>query len=185
MIGKQKRDALHFCSIFEDLSVLHIFKQKLVSLRGYPWSTYAGRGRGSIQKLTDKYRECNGVWVQSLAIFCFFSLWSVQILQTLRVKIYTNRFLSNLRFILPSLVDFQELHHSCIHLEVLTTVYQSNFRLWNSLNFMQLQAMRVLALNFRFILDFDNSRTEVSFRNKLTLYKVSIALQTLLLLHYA
>ena len=49
---------------------------------------------------------------------------------------------------------------------------------------MQLQAMRVLALNFRFILDFDNSRIEVQFRNKLTLYKVNIALQTLLSLNY-
>ena len=45
---------------------------------------------------------------------------------------------------------------------------------------MQLQAMRDLALNFRFMLVFDNSRIGVQFHNKLTLCKVNIGLQTVL-----
>ena len=48
---------------------------------------------------------------------------------------------------------------------------------------MQLQAMWALALSFRFVLVFDSSRIEVQFRNKLTLYKLNIALQATLLLH--
>ena len=39
----------------------------------------------------------------------------------------------------------------------------------NSVNFMQLQAMLALALNFRFALVFDNNKIEVKLRNKLTL----------------
>ena len=82
---------------------------------------------------------------------------NMQILQTLRVKIYTNR--------------FQELYRCCICLQVFITLYQSNLELWESLNFIQPQAMAVLALNFR---------TGVQFRNKLALCKVNIALQTIL-----
>ena len=63
-------------------------------------------------------------YVRSLTIFLLFlSLLSVQILQTLSVKIYTNRYLSNLRFILPSLVELQELHRCCIRLQVFITLY--------------------------------------------------------------
>ena len=47
---------------------------------------------------------------------------------------------------------------------------------------MQLQAMRALALNFRFVLVFDNSRIGVQFCHKLTLCKVNIVLETKLLL---
>ena len=39
----------------------------------------------------------------------------------------------------------------------------------NSVNFMQLQAMLALALNFRFALVFDNNKIEVKLHNKLTL----------------
>ena len=79
----------------------------------------------------------------------------MQILQTLRVKISTNR--------------FQELYRCCIHLQVFITLYQSNLGLSESLNFIQPLAMAVLALNDRFVLDFDNSRIGVQPRNKLTL----------------
>ena len=40
--------------------------------------------------------------------------------------------------------------------------------------------MAVPAQNFKFMLDFDNSRIGVQFRNKLTLWKVNIVLQTVL-----
>ena len=90
----------------------------------------------------------------------------MQILQTLRVKISTNR--------------FQELYRCCIHLQVFITLYQSNLGLSESLNFIQPLAMAVLALNDRFVLDFDNSRIGVQPRNKLTLCKVNIGLQTIL-----
>ena len=112
----------------------------------------------------------------------FFLLWSVQTLQTLRGKIYTNIFLSVLLFILPSLVSFQKLHRCCVRLQVFITLYQKNSRLWNSLNFIQLQAMQALALNFKFVLVFDNSKIGMQFRNKLTLCIVNIVLQTILLL---
>ena len=151
MKGKQNRDALYFCCIFEV------------------------RGEGSVQKRTGVYSmgwkgggggECNGVWVHTQFVYLssvFFSLGSVQILQTLRVKIYTNR--------------FQELYRCWIRLRVFITLHQSNSGLWKSLNFIQLQAM---VLNFRFVLEFDNSRILVQFRNKLALCKVNIALQTIL-----
>ena len=45
---------------------------------------------------------------------------------------------------------------------------------------MQLQVIGALALNFRFVLVFDNSRIKVQFRNKLTFCKVNMALQTIL-----
>ena len=112
----------------------------------------------------------------------FFLLWSVQTLQTLRGKIYTNIFLSVLLFILPSLVNFQKLHRCCVRLQVFITLYQNNSRLWNSLNFIQLQAMQALALNFKFVLVFDNSKIGMQFRNKLTLCIINIVLQTILLL---
>ena len=91
------------------------------------------------------------------------------------------RFWSILRFILTSLVDLQELHCCCIRLQVFITLYRSNSRLWNSHNLMQLQVMRALALNFSFVLVFDKSKIGVQFRNKLTLRKANIALQTILL----
>ena len=90
----------------------------------------------------------------------------MQILQTLRVKAYTNR--------------FQELYRCCISLQVFVNLYRSNSGLSESFNFIQPQAMAVLALNFRFVLNFDNSKIGVQFRNKLTLCKVNIALQTIL-----
>ena len=93
----------------------------------------------------------------------------MQILQTLSVKIYTNR--------------FQELHRCYIRLQVFITLYQNNSGLRESLNFIQPEAMAVLALNFRFVLDFDSSRIGVQFCNKLTLCKVNIGLQATLSLH--
>ena len=42
--------------------------------------------------------------------------------------------------------------------------------------------MQALALNFWFVLVFDSSRIGVQFRSKLTLCKVNIALQAILLL---
>ena len=121
------------------------------------------------------------VWQFDIFLLLFL-LWSVQTLETLRGKIHTNRFLSVLWLILPSLVNFQKLHHCCVRLQIFITLYQSNSRLWNSLNFMQLQAMQALALNFKFMLVFDNSKIGMQFRNKLTLCIVNIALQTILLL---
>ena len=128
---------------------------------------YAGKGRGVIPKAYSVYSSF------------YFSLWSVQILQTLRVKIYMNRFLNIWKFILPSFVDFPEILRCCIRLKVFITLHRNSSRLWNSLNFMQLQAMRMLALNFRFVLVFDNSKIGVQVRNKLTLCKLNIALQTI------
>ena len=147
MIGKQNRDVLYFCCIFE------------------------GRGEGSIQKRTGVYSrgECNGLWVHTQFVYLypvFFFAWKCADLQTLWVKIYTNR--------------FQKLYRCWIPLRLFISLYQSNSWLWKSLNFIQLQAMAVLALNFRFVLDFDNSRIGVQFRNKFTLCKVNIALQTIL-----
>ena len=144
MIGKQNRDTLYFGGWWEG------------------WS---------VQKCTGLYSRggaCNGVWVytQFDYLSCFLSLGSMQILQTLRVKIYTNR--------------FQELYRCCIRLQVLITLYQSNSGLRESLDFMQPLTIAVLALNFRFVLDFDNSRIGVQFCNKLTLCKVNIGLQTIL-----
>ena len=115
-------------------------------------------GRGGVS--SKAYRcvqegACNGVWVHTqfdyLSSVNFFSLGSVQILQTLEVKIYTNK--------------FQELYRSCIRLQVFITLYQSSSGLWESL---------------KFVLDFDNSRIGVQFRNKLTSCKVNIGLQTIL-----
>ena len=66
----------------------------------------------------------------------------MQILQRVGVKVYTNRFLSILRFILLSLVNFQGLHRCCIPVQVFITLYRSNLKLWRSLNFKQLEAMK-------------------------------------------
>ena len=129
-----------------------------------------GRGGGgrsqfkSIQVHTSGGRVTECEYIRSLTIFLrfFYSLGNAQILQTLRVKIYTNR--------------FQKLDRCCIHLQVFFALYQSNSGLWKSLNFIQLQAMAVLALNFRFVLEFDNSRIGAQFHNKLTLCKINIAL---------
>ena len=109
MIGKQNRDTLCFCYIYED-SAVSDFVYKKTKLRG--------GGEGSVQKHTGAYRrgrvmECE--YIRSLTIFSsvnFFSLGSMQILQTLEVKIYTNR--------------FQDLYHSCIRLQVFIFLYQSN-----------------------------------------------------------
>ena len=172
MIGKQTCDTLYFCWILSDSAVSHIV-YKNTQLR---WSGVWGvRGCGgersqfkSVQVRTAGGHLMRCDYICSLTIFlllCFFSLGSMQILQTLRVKIYTNR--------------FQELYHCCIRLQVFSTLYQSNSGLWESLNIMQLQAMAVLALNFRFLLDFDNSKIGVQFGNKFSLCKVSIALQTI------
>ena len=165
--------------------MFHTFFTKRIQVL---WATHKVReqvrGEGWVQKGTGAYRgKSNGVWVHARFEYVssfYFSLWNMQILQTLRVKVFTNGFLSNLRFILPSLVDFQELHRCCVPLQVFIILYWSNSRLWNSLNFMQLQVIGALALNFRFVLVFDNSRIKVQFRNKLTFCKVNMALQTIL-----
>ena len=114
MIGKQNCDALYFCCIFEDSAVSHIFYKKMQL-----------GGRGSVQKHKGAYsREgAGGVMKHEytdnlnffLLFFWVFLLGSLQILQTLRVKIYTDR--------------FQELYHCCIHLRVFITLCQSNSEL--------------------------------------------------------
>ena len=112
---------------------------------------------------------CNGLWVHTQFEYlssAFFLLGNMQILKTFRVKIYTNR--------------YQELYCYSIRLQVFTTLYQINSRLWESLNFIQTQTMAVLVLNFIFVLDFDNSRIGVQFSNKLTLCKLNVVLQTIL-----
>ena len=106
--------------------------------------------------------------IRSLNIFLllFSFLGNIQILKTLRVKIYANR--------------YQELYCYSIRLQVFTILYQSNSGLSESLNFIQPQMMAALVLNFIFVLDFDNSRIGVQFSNKLTLCKLNIVLQTIL-----
>ena len=112
--------------------------------------------------------ECEYICSLTIFLLFFFSLGSMQILQTLRVKMYAKR--------------FQEVYRCCIRLQVFITLYQNNSGLQDSLNFnfIQPQAMVVLALNFRFVLYFENSRIGVQFCNKLTLCKVNIGLQTIL-----
>ena len=166
MIGKQNRDALYFCCIFENSAVSHIVYKK---------TQLGGWGRGVSSKSDRGVQPgggaCNGVWVHMQfdylsSVFLF--AWKYAILQTLRVKIYTKR--------------FQELYRCCIRLQVFITLYQSNSGLQESLNFnfIQPQAMVVLALYFRFMLYFQNSRIRVQFCNKLTLCKVNIGLQTII-----
>ena len=133
-------------------------------------------GERSVQKHTGAYSRgaCYGVWVHtqfdylsSVFFFLFFFCLEVcRFYKHLRVKIYTNK--------------FQGLYRCCIRLQVFITFYQSNSELWESFNFIQPQTMAMLALNFRFVLDFDNSRIGVQSRNKLTLCKVNIGLQTML-----
>ena len=123
---------------------------------------YVGRGGGG--RVSPKAYRCiraegggvNGAWyVCSLTIFLVF--FHFEVTNTSSKNINEQRFRSNLRFILPFLVNFYKLHRSCIRLQVFITLYQSILRLWNSFNFMQLQAMRALTLNFRFVLVFGNS----------------------------
>ena len=90
-----------------------------------------------IQHLSIKWIKLNiqvlqgggGGWsVSTFAVwlsFFSFLLWSVQILQIVRVNIYTNCFLSMLRVFLPSLVDFEGLHWYCIHLQVCITCIEA------------------------------------------------------------
>ena len=172
MIGKQNRGALCFCCIFEDSAVWHIIYKKTHLKGGWRGgSGGVGWDRGKL-KSVKAYRcvqhwgggggACNGLWVHTQFEYlssAFFLLGNMQILKTFRVKIYTNR--------------YQEL-------QVFTTLYQINSRLWESLNFIQTQTMAVLVLNFIFVLDFDNSRIGVQFSNKLTLCKLNIVLQTIL-----
>ena len=147
--------------------LLHIWRFSCFTL-GLQKDAVKEGGEGSVQKHTGAYRRgaCNGVWVHTqfdyLSSVIFFSLGSMQMLQTLRVNIYTNR--------------FQELYHCYIRLQVFITLYKSSLGLWESLSFMQPQVMAVLALNSRFLLDFNSSRIGVQFRNKLTLCKVNIGL---------
>ena len=132
---------------------------KFKSVKAYRCVQHWGGGGGA----------CNGLWVHTQFEYlssAFFLLGNMQILKTFRVKIYTNR--------------YQELYCYSIRLQVFTTLYQINSRLWESLNFIQTQTMAVLVLNFIFVLDFDNSRIGVQFSNKLTLCKLNIVLQTIL-----
>ena len=98
MIGKQNRDALYFCCIFEDSSVSHIVYKK-TQLGG---GGVGGGGKGwverdqfkSIQVRTAGGRAMECEYIRSLTtfllfFFCFlffFLLGSMQILQTLKSK---------------------------------------------------------------------------------------------------
>ena len=57
MIGKQNRDTLYFCCIFEDSAVSHIAYKKTQLRAG------GAGGEGSVRKCTGAYRRgaCNGV----------------------------------------------------------------------------------------------------------------------------
>ena len=159
MIGKQNRDALYFCCIFEDSSVSHIVYKK-TQLGG---GGVGGGGKGwverdqfkSIQVRTAGGRAMECEYIRSLTtfplfFFCFLFFFCLEVCRFykhLRVKIYTNK--------------FQGLYRCCIRLQVFITFYQSNSELWESFNFIQPQTMAMLALNFRFVLDFDNSRIGV------------------------
>lgn len=109
-------------------------------------------GRGVSPKTYRRVQKGDALWSVSTytSLFCFF--------RSEVCRFYnTNRFLSNLKFILPYLIDFQELHRCRIRRQVFITLYRSHSSLWNSFNFMQIQGMWALALNFRFALVFNNS----------------------------
>ena len=110
--------------------------------------------------------DCESIRSLNIFLLLFPFLGNIQILKTLRVKIYANR--------------YQELYCYSIRLQVFTILYQSNSGLSESLNFIQPQMIAVLVLNFIFVLDFDNSRIGVQFSNKLTLCKLNVVLQTIL-----
>ena len=98
MIGKQNRDALYFCCIFEDSSVSHIvYKKTQLGGGGGGGGVRGGGGERSVQKHTGAYSRgaCYGVWVHTqfdylssgfFLFFVFFLLGSMQILQTLKSK---------------------------------------------------------------------------------------------------
>ena len=79
------------------------------------------RGGESVQKRTGAYRRGDALWSVSTytSLFCFF-------LSEVCRFYNTNRFLSNLRFILPYLIDFQELHRCRIRRQVFITLYRSH-----------------------------------------------------------
>ena len=162
MIGKQNRDALYFCCIFEDSSVSHIVYKK-TQLGGGG----GGGVRGGWREISSKAYRCvqqggvlwsvstYAVWLPFLCFFFFLFFFCLEVCRFykhLRVKIYTNK--------------FQGLYRCCIRLQVFITFYQSNSELWESFNFIQPQTMAMLALNFRFVLDFDNSRIGVQCCNR-------------------
>ena len=121
---------------------------------------YSIRGEGG------RVMDCESIRSLNIFLLLFSFLGNIQILKTLRVKIYANR--------------YQELYCYSIRLQVFTILYQSNSGLSESLNFIQPQMIAVLVLNFIFVLDFDNSRIGVQFSNKLTLCKLNVVLQTIL-----
>ena len=96
MIGKQNRDALYFCCIFEDSSVSHIVYKK-TQLGG---GGVGGGVRGGWREISSKAYRCvqqggvlwsvstYAVWLPFLCFFffVFFLLGSMQILQTLKSK---------------------------------------------------------------------------------------------------
>ena len=121
---------------------------------------YSIRGEGG------RVMDCESIRSLNIFLLLFSFLGNIQILKTLRVKIYANR--------------YQELYCYSIRLQVFTILYQSNSGLSESLNFIQPQMIAVLVLNFIFVLDFDNSRIGVQFSNKLTLCKLNVVLRTIL-----
>ena len=110
--------AFLFHLVFSDTIIIGIFYcLKWPSIKYVPMQ----RGGESVQKRTGAYRRGDALWSVSTytSLFCFF--------RSEVCRFYnTNRFLSNLRFILPYLIDFQELHRCRIRRQVFITLYRSH-----------------------------------------------------------
>ena len=110
--------AFLFHLVFSDTIIIGIFYcLKWPSIKYVPMQ----RGGESVQKRTGAYRRGDALWSVSTytSLFCFF-------LSEVCRFYNTNRFLSNLRFILPYLIDFQELHRCRIRRQVFITLYRSH-----------------------------------------------------------
>ena len=99
MIGKQNRDALYFCCIFEASVVSHIFYKKVLSLAAIHkvrTQVEGGGERLSVQKRTGAYK--GGVmereYIRSLTIFLlyFFALKCADFTNTYSKNIYEQIF---------------------------------------------------------------------------------------------
>ena len=95
---------------------------------------------------------------------------SLNVLLLFFFALYTNRFFLS-RFMVHSTFPCRfSIAPSLLYTSASFYHFVSKqFEVMNSVNFMQLQAMLALALNFRFALVFDNNKIEVKLRNKLTL----------------
>ena len=85
-------------------------------------------------------------------------------------QVYKSSFFLSLSILKSSITSV----YICKFLSLCIEVIRCYEILW--INFMQPQAMLVLALHFRFTLVFDNSRIGVQLRNKLIFCKMNIAL---------